>query len=524
MNKRLGRLPIGERVRPSGTQRRPPTAPTRKRRVSRREREARRKRQLYLGMTGVGLLVVFILAVALANDLYIKPNHVLATVDGTKLRRREYWKVRAFDLIGQAQQYSQYASFFEGQPDQQQQYLGLAAQAQAELETVWGSTDTNATTLGRMIDDQVYLKNIDDLGLSVTSQDVDQYIAQQFAPPNAPLITPTPEPTLIPERATWATQTAEAGINPTPPTVSGSPSAATPSIAPPIADIGIASPIAAEGTPVTPPDPLATAAIGSPSANIQAEASPTAPSEPEGTPNADQARATSEAGYDEFADVQLKRARMSRADYARLIARPAVARQKVTDALQAQFGQRAEQVRAAHILVGTEDLARSIKEQLNQPGANFEQIARDQSTDTATAPNGGDLGWFTRNAMVDPFTDVAFSLSPGTISDPVQTSFGWHIIKVYERQADRPLTDEQIQRLKDDAVQDWLNARKAESDIDSDIAPTPTPAPEEFQPPPGAPAAPTAPAVGASPAVEAPGVTASPDVVPIGSPVGSLAQ
>ncbi len=201
-----------------------------------------------------------------------------------------------------------------------------------------------------------------------------------------------------------------------------------------------------------------------------------------------------------------------------------MARQKVTDALQAQIGQRAEQVRAAHILVGTEDLARSIKEQLNQPGANFEQIARDQSTDTATAPNGGDLGWFTRNAMVDPFADVAFSLSPGTISDPVQTSFGWHIIKVYERQADRPLTDEQIQRLKDDAVQDWLNARKAESDIDSDIAPNPTPAPEEFQPPPGAPAAPTAPAVDATPAVEAPGVTASPDVVPIGSPVGSLAQ
>ncbi len=521
MNKRLGRLPIGERLRPRADQRRPPTAPIRKRHVSRREREARRRRQLYLGMTGVGVLVALILAVGLANEFIIKPRHVLATVDGAEIRRREYWKVRSFELIEQAQQYTQYASFFQGQPDQQQQYLGLAAQARAELETVWGSTDTADTTLSRMIDDQVYLKNIDDLGLSVTNEDVDQYIAQQFAPANAPLITPTPTPTLIPERAAWATQTAAAAISPTPTTGSGSPTPIDPLVATPAAAASPVAPLPGEGTPLSAVDAPAEPPVGSPSAASLANASPTTAPTEEGTPNPDEARATSEAAYDEFADVQLERARMSRADYARLIARPAVARQKVTGALEAQIGQQAEQVHAAHILVGTEDLARSIKEQLNQPGANFEQIARDQSTDTATAPNGGDLGWFTRNAMVQPFAEVAFSLPSGSISDPVQTRFGWHIIKVYDHQPDRPLTDEQIQRLKDDTVQEWLNARKAETDIDSDIEPTPTPAAAEFQPPPGAPPTPTIPL--ATPDTSTPVMAASPEVVSVGSPVGTPA-
>lgn len=526
MNKRLLRRPIVERLRSGGDQRRPPTAPVRKRRVSRREREARRQRQLVLGMSAVGVLVLLILAIGLTNEYIIRPRQVLATVDGTTIRRREYWKVRAYDLIQQAQQYSQYASLFEGQPEQQQQYLSLAAQSGAELDTVWGSTSINDTTLNRMIDDQVYLKNLDDVGLTITEEEVDQYIAQQFAPANAPLITPTPTPTLIPERAAWATQTA-AAVSPTPTESVASPVVASPGAQDAMgAGAGTAvppttsspAPDTSAATPVTAATPSATIdAAASPPADAISAASPSPSPTDAATPNPDQARATSEAGYEQFADVQLERARMSRSDYERLIARPAVARQKVTDQLQSQIGQRAEQVSAAHILVGTEDLARSIREQLNQPGANFEQIAREQSTDTATAPNGGDLGWFTRNAMVEPFSEVAFTLPPGSISDPVQTRFGWHIIKVYDHQDDRPLTDEQIQQLKDDTVQKWLDARKAESNIESDLDPTPTPAADEFQPPPNAPPPPTPTPAGASP----PAVVASPESViapPIGTP------
>src|SRR5215218_3214260 len=187
---------------------RKPTAPGRRRRISRREREERRKRQLFWGVGIAGALVVVILAGFALNEYWIKPRHVLATVDGTEIRRKDYWKVRSYDLLNQAAQFQQLASFSDAQ--QQQQYQQLAQQALAELPDVWGSTDTNDTTLSKMIDDAVYLKNLDKLGLTINDQDVRDYINQQFEPANAPIYTPTPTPTLIPTRAAWATETAVA--------------------------------------------------------------------------------------------------------------------------------------------------------------------------------------------------------------------------------------------------------------------------------------------------------------------------
>jgi parvulin-like peptidyl-prolyl isomerase len=191
-----------------------------------------------------------------------------------------------------------------------------------------------------------------------------------------------------------------------------------------------------------------------------------------------------------------------------LIVGPVLARDKVRTVLEAQVGQSAEQVHAAHILVSTKELADSISQELQQPGANFEQIAKDQSSDTSTAPNDGDLGWFPRGIMVSAFDEVAFATEPGQISQPFQTEFGWHIVKIYAKEPDRPLTDDQIQQLKTKAVQDWLDARKAESDISSEVRPTPTPANREFEAPADAPPTPTS----------TPTVIASPDVSAAASP------
>src|SRR5262245_5864587 len=131
-----------------------PTAPQRKRRVSRREREAKQRRILYWGMGIAAGLVVVILGAGLINDYFIKPRHVLASVDGTDIRRRDYWKVRSVDLINQISLYQQYAQFSD--ESQSQQYLSLAQQSAEELDDLWGSTSTDDSTLQKMIDDQVY--------------------------------------------------------------------------------------------------------------------------------------------------------------------------------------------------------------------------------------------------------------------------------------------------------------------------------------------------------------------------------
>jgi peptidyl-prolyl cis-trans isomerase C len=96
-----------------------------------------------------------------------------------------------------------------------------------------------------------------------------------------------------------------------------------------------------------------------------------------------------------------------------------------------------QEVHARHILVATEDEAKEVAERLKK-GEDFATIAKEKSKDTSA--EGGDLGFFARGQMLKPFEDAAFALDVGQISAPVQTQFGWHIIKVEEKR-DQKLPD-----------------------------------------------------------------------------------
>jgi parvulin-like peptidyl-prolyl isomerase len=92
-----------------------------------------------------------------------------------------------------------------------------------------------------------------------------------------------------------------------------------------------------------------------------------------------------------------------------------------------------EELHAAHILVETEDEARKVRERVTTGGEDFSTVAKEVSTEPAAKESGGDLGFFGPGQMVAPFETAAFALKDGEISQPVQTDFGWHIIKVIER-------------------------------------------------------------------------------------------
>lgn len=87
------------------------------------------------------------------------------------------------------------------------------------------------------------------------------------------------------------------------------------------------------------------------------------------------------------------------------------------------------EVRASHILVSTEALAKDLRERLKK-GEDFAQLAKKYSIDLGSAVKGGDLGFFATGAMVAPFEQAAFKLKSGEISDIIKTQFGYHIIKV----------------------------------------------------------------------------------------------
>jgi len=91
-----------------------------------------------------------------------------------------------------------------------------------------------------------------------------------------------------------------------------------------------------------------------------------------------------------------------------------------------------EEIRASHILVKTKDKAIEIFEALAHDG-DFGELAQKHSLDPGSKRTGGDLNYFTRGRMVPEFEQAAFKLKVGVISDPVQSKFGWHIIKVTDR-------------------------------------------------------------------------------------------
>ena len=150
------------------------------------------------------------------------------------------------------------------------------------------------------------------------------------------------------------------------------------------------------------------------------------------------------------------------------IALQAVVGAAVTDAtLQAAYDARfkdlapATEYNAVHILVATEEEAKAIKTELDG-GADFAEIAKTKSTDTGSGANGGDLGWFGVGAMVKPFEDAVIAAKVGEVTAPVQSDFGWHLIKVVEtRIAAAPplddLRDELAAEIEQKAIEAHLN-------------------------------------------------------------------
>lgn len=121
-----------------------------------------------------------------------------------------------------------------------------------------------------------------------------------------------------------------------------------------------------------------------------------------------------------------------------------------------------EEVQASHILVESEAAAKEIKEKLKN-GGDFAALAKENSKDPGSKDNGGDLGFFTRGQMVPQFEEVVFNLNKGDVSDPVQTQFGWHIIKVLDKRMKAPPAFDVV---KDRILQSMLLQKASQTAVD----------------------------------------------------------
>lgn len=162
-----------------------------------------------------------------------------------------------------------------------------------------------------------------------------------------------------------------------------------------------------------------------------------------------------------------------------------IAETSVTEAdVQAAYDERfqdAEEIpefNAAHLLVETQEEAAAAKARIDD-GAAFADVARDVSTGP-TGPNGGNLGWFGRGAMVPEFEQAVTALEVGGITEPFETQFGWHVATLLDKRVQpRPTLDDLRPQIAADLQEQAVTARLEELAASANVT---KPEPGEFDP------------------------------------------
>ena len=141
---------------------------------------------------------------------------------------------------------------------------------------------------------------------------------------------------------------------------------------------------------------------------------------------------------------------------------------KAYEDLKARVGNK--EYKLSHILVGSEDEAKKIEAQLKK-GAKFAKLAKENSKDPGSKNNGGELGWAVPSNFVQPFGDAVLKLSKGKVSDPVQTQYGWHIIKLEDTRDLKVPTFEEMKpnlekRKQQEAIQKEIEDLRSKAKVE----------------------------------------------------------
>ncbi|MBG0783709.1 MAG: peptidylprolyl isomerase [Anaerolineaceae bacterium] len=419
-----------------------------KKHLARKQREERQTRLILIIAIVIGALIVGLVGYGLVDQLLIRPAKTVAKVGEEKITVSEFESQVQYarvQMIYQLQTYYQYYQIFGS--DYGSSYLSAAQSLAYQL----ASTETlGGGILDDMINDILVREAAAEYGVTVSKEEVDDAVYAAFGfYPNG-----TPSPTLT--ATTLATPTYSNDI------LTLVPSTSTPTATEP---------------PTETPEVTATSSEEAGSTNGEAAGGDTAVAEtptPEESPTitlTPTITSTPTPFTTEIyaQDVENFNDNFKLYDYSYedlwKIYETDLLRQKMTDLITADLVPFHEEVWARHILVETEEEALDIIQQLKD-GGDWNQLAMKNSLDDTNKDNGGDLGWFSYDMMVEDFAAAAFSLEPGQISDPVETYYGYHIIQlVGKREVQTSVAD--FQTEKSNAFDAWLAERRdARDDIE----------------------------------------------------------
>jgi parvulin-like peptidyl-prolyl isomerase len=392
-----------------------------KKHQARLERERIQRRYLLTGVSVALALVILVIIYGVLDQTIFQNNKTVATVGNEKIVASEYMgRVRyaRWQLIKQYQQTSQMADMFGGLNSANGSYF------KSQLDQIQSQL-TNPTVLGSqvleaLIDERIVGQEAAKEGITVTDQEVDAAIQQAFGFfANG---TPTPQATSIPVAASTlsATQLAIVTVTPT-----------------------------ATTEPTATEMPTATAQAVTPTATVASSPYPTS------TPY------TLDGFKLRYSDVvkSMAEIKFSEADFRKAFT-ASLLRDKLSKKIMADTPHTEDQVWARHILLADEQAAKDALARLKK-GESWDALAKELSKDTGNKDKGGDLGWFNKSKMVKEFSDVAFAMKVGEISQPVKSSFGYHIIQILGHE-DRALDAAYYAQKQTDAFDAWLTKKSDE--------------------------------------------------------------
>lgn len=412
-----------------------------KKHVARLQREQQQSRMILYAFIGILAAVVLLLVYGYLDINYFQLQKPVAKVGDTEILASQFEprvRMQRQQILAQYNQYAQYGQLF-----------GMDVQTQlTQLETQLNSTETiGQSVLDQMINEQLIRLEAAKRGITVSDAELNEAKQSSFAffPNGSPTPTVTPTEVTLPEVPAEAYKivtktplpTATLEFTLTPEVTTGT-----------VEATATAQPSA---TPTATLEPIPTATQG-----------PTATASPTATPY------TLEGFNTQFSDAQerMQKLGLKEKDYLEFFDLQVLER-KLLDDLTAELPRVEKQVWARHILVADEVTALTVIERLNN-GEDFAVLAKELSTDTGSAQNGGDLGWFGSGAMVAEFETAAFALEkPGDYTTtPVASDFGFHIIQLIAKQ-DRPLTAEQYDAAKNKVFSEWLTAAREEYGVET---------------------------------------------------------
>jgi len=423
-----------------------------KKHLARQQREAKQIRTIISIAIVIAVIVVGLIIYGIVSQLIIRPKKVIVEVDdvtitvGQMESRVQYSRVQmlsaAYNYYEMYQIYSMYYA------DYAESYLSSAQNYVSQLvQPVSLATEV----LDDMINDIIIRKEATARGITVSQEEVDEAVKNMFGFFPEGTLTPTVTATILSTPTYSETQLSLV-------TLTSTPSATLP--------------------PTETPEVTATSTKGSTDSDSEVEGydSETEGASTEGTETSPETPTpefsptitltptitptptlyTTEIFAEDLKEYSdLYKNYNFNIDDLRYIIEAQLLEEKLMKLVTEDLVPFQEEVWARHILVETENEAEIIYDLL-QNGGDFHELAAENSTDTSTSESGGDLGWFNDETMVAEFTDAAFSLEVGEISEPVESTYGFHIIQVLgKRENQTPAADFEVDKIE--AFNKWLS-------------------------------------------------------------------